>query len=225
MVQATVYTRADLVDQALTNLGIVQQAVTTAGAKSRADLINDVLFRLGAISVGTPASAEDTATVDGLVDDVFDDLKAHYSLPTTASPASIPTTWFNAISALVANALKRHYGVTGEQDKEIMADAVNGQGQLRQLVRLPTVDEHVDAVLATLASMDVVMLVDDSSIPHEWFLPISDVLADQVKTHFADFLDEAAYARLAQAAKDAIMLLRELTRSRPSYLPLQVDYL
>lgn len=46
------------------------------------------------------------------------------------------------------------------------------------------VDDHIDAVFASLESREIVSVGDDSQIPVEWFTPLSIILADDAAIEF-----------------------------------------
>ena len=88
------------------------------------------------------------------------------------------------------------------------------------------VEENVDPLIRTLASLDVCYIGDPDNIPGELFLPLADVLADACSSKFGSTAED----RAALAAKGlgvpagtgaGAMMLRQINRGRPTYEPLR----
>lgn len=85
--------------------------MATSGAyRTEADLITQVLFRLGALATGQPQDPEDTAAVQTMYDSTLRKLAA-LDLCFVADPNNIPGHWFNALADIVAQECAEGFGV------------------------------------------------------------------------------------------------------------------
>lgn len=82
----------------------------SGAVRSEADLITEVLGKLGAIAVGQPQDPEDTAYVAAMYDSTLRELSA-MELCDVADPNNIPGVWFNSLVAILAEACAEKFGV------------------------------------------------------------------------------------------------------------------
>lgn len=218
------YSRQSLVDEALANLGIVQQSPTVgAGTKTQAELVNRVLFDLGVLSDGREASAGEIASVANVLGPLTANLSAN-AIVTIADTNAIPNQYFIPFAAIVADSLKDEYGIQQEELQRVVAESISAQRNLKNLTRTFIVDRHLDAILADLAAREIIYLVDTSTIPDEWFMHLSWIVADRCKSKGFD-LDPQVIDRVTSEGARALMELRELTRGRPSYNVLRTQFI
>lgn len=208
------YTRDDLITEALANLGIVRLTDGSA-VKTRVALVNQAATRLGILSSGQTLSAEDSANIDGIVDTVIADLNTH-AIVTITNPDAIPGGMFNALSDLVADAAKGFYESDGLATKQLEADAGAARLSLYAFGGYPIIDRNLNGILAELGDDDLVMVVDPSDIPNEWFPSLAWIVADRVKAKFPLIPPDRIALAKAEGA-EAMMTLRRTTRGRPSY--------
>lgn len=217
------YTRQNLIDEALTNLGIVQQSPTVAtGNQNRVALINQVLFDLGVLSDGRVASAGEIASVTNILNPLMASLSAN-AIVTIADTNVIPNQYYLPLCALLADALKEQYGIEKDELARVMAAAAAATRTLKNLTRTFIVDRNIDSILADLAARDIIYLVDVTAIPDEWFMHLSWIVADRCKGKGFD-LDADTIMRATTEGARALVELRELTRGRPSYNVLRTQY-
>lgn len=100
---------------------------------------------------------------------------------------------------------------------------VIGAGQAPSAEDYTAVDAHVDATLAQLAARDIVTVGDADEIPVEWFQPLAVLLANDAAMEFGlSGVPQSASATNPVLAAES--LLREMTYSRPTGEPLEIDY-
>lgn len=85
-----------------------------------------------------------------------------------------------------------------------------------------TVQENVDPLIRTLASLDICYIGDPNNIPGELFLPLADVLADQCSSKFGSTPEDRAALNLKGLGTPpgtgaGAMTLRQINRGRPTY--------
>lgn len=205
------YTRANLITEALRNLGIVTLTDISAPL-TRVALVNNAATILGVLPSGQTLSAEDSAKIDARVPTVIADLNGR-AVVTIADPNAIPGEMFEALSILVANAACGGYENSGSQ---LAAEAVAAERKLYSFGGASIVDSNLDAIMAELATDDLVALVDDSDIPQEWFMSLAAIVADRVKGKFP-LLPPETIMRVKAEGAEAVRTLRRTTRGRPSY--------
>jgi|SRR6516162_11216533 len=90
-------------------------------------------------------------------------------------------------------------------------------------------NDKLDSVLRKLAALEIVYVSDPNAIPGAWFSDLADILAGEVATKFGSNPDH--YMMLIQrglgvppGAGSAALSLKQITRGRPTYEPLQADY-
>jgi hypothetical protein len=102
-------------------------------SKTRAELVNEALVRIGMKPSGQDASAEDYAYVDGQVDPVFEDL-AERNIAVT-SPTDIPNGLFNHLAAILAFQCCDYAGIVGEEYTKLEHKAIKGERDARYYLR------------------------------------------------------------------------------------------
>jgi hypothetical protein len=111
-------------------------------AKTRADLVNEALTRLGGKPAGQDATNEDYAYVDGQVEPVLEDLSERGIA--TASPSDIADGVFNHIAAVLAFQCCDYFGVVGEEYAKLERKAIKGERDARYYLRGQTLYEPVE---------------------------------------------------------------------------------
>jgi hypothetical protein len=218
------YTRQNLIDEALANLGIVQKTPAVgAGVQTRDALVKQVLFNLGVLSDGRDASDGEVKSVTDILGPLTAGLSAD-SIVDIADTNAIPNQYFLAFAEIVADELKDVYGIEKEEEQRVISEAMAARRKLKNLTRTFIVERHLDAIYADLATRDIVVLIDDSAIPDEWFTHLAWITADICKTKGFE-LDPAIVQTAAAEGQNAIAKLRELTRGRPSYNTLRTPYM
>ena len=89
--------------------------------------------------------------------------------------------------------------------------------------------DKCDSVYRKLGALEIVHVPDPNHIPGSWFSDLADILAGEVATKFGSNPDH--YMMLIQrglgvppGAGAAALSLKQMTRGRPTYEPLQTDY-
>lgn len=209
-------TRQNLIDEALANLGIVQATPGAGtGTQTRAALINKALFNLGILSEGRPVRAAEVASVTASLDPIIANLSAHQVITVTDTNA-IPNQYFLPLAAIVAASLMDEYGVTGTEAQQLSNNAIAARKNLINLSRTSIIDRNIDAILSDLAARDIVFLVDITDIPEEWFTHLAWIVADRCKNKGFE-LEADVIQKATEEGANAVMMLREMTRGRPSY--------
>lgn len=215
--------RQDLVDEAAANLGVIQKTpVAGSGTKTTLDLVNKVLFNIGVLGEGQTASAEAYASVTAAVTPVVAQLSAGMVVDIPDINA-IPNVYFFQIADIVADAMKSDFGVTGDDAAVLISAAKDGERRLKNLTRIVLIDRNLDQILANLAALEVVYLVDVTAIPDEWFTLLAAIVADQCRNKFE--LDLPTLQKVAADGAQALSDLRTLTRGRPSFNTLRTCYM
>lgn len=85
-----------------------------------------------------------------------------------------------------------------------------------------TVQENVDPLIRTLASLDICYIGDPDNIPGELFLPLADVLADVCSSKFGSTPDDRRDLNTKglgtpPGTGTGAMSLRQINRGRPTY--------
>ena len=83
--------------------------MATTTVKTRADLVNQALSNLGILAAGQTADTEDYDAVDSHVDQMFASLEAR-DIATIDNEDQIPAEWFQALSALLADDAAAEFG-------------------------------------------------------------------------------------------------------------------
>jgi hypothetical protein len=102
-------------------------------SKTRADLVNEALVRIGMKPSGQDASAEDYAYVDSQVEPVLEDL-AERNI-SVANPSDIPNGIFNHIAAVLAWQCCDYAGIVGEEYTKLERKAIKGERDARYYLR------------------------------------------------------------------------------------------
>jgi hypothetical protein len=89
--------------------------------------------------------------------------------------------------------------------------------------------EKYDSILRMLASLEIVYVADPNNIPGEWFAPLADIMAGECATKFGSSPDD--YAKLKKQGLGeppgtgaGAMALKAMTRGKPTYERLKVEY-
>ena len=87
-----------------------------------------------------------------------------------------------------------------------------------------------DSILRELASLEIAYVADPNNIPGEWFAPLADIMAGECATKFGSSDDD--YVKLKKqgmgdppGSGSAARALKQITRGRPTYERLRVEYL
>lgn len=90
--------------------------------------------------------------------------------------------------------------------------------------------QKYDATLRMLASLEICYVADPNNIPGEFFAPLADIMAGECATKFGSSPDD--YAKLKRQGLGippgtgaGAMALKAITRGRPTYERLRVEYL
>lgn len=99
---------------------------------------------------------------------------------------------------------------------------ISAVGQAPAAEDIAAVDAQVDAVLGTLAGLEIVYVADADEIPVEWFNPIADIMAFQMTPDFGVGAEEKAamQAKEAQAKAD----LKFMNRGGPTGQRITAEY-
>ena len=91
------------------------------------------------------------------------------------------------------------------------------------------VNEKLDSIFRSLAALEIVYVADQNNIPGEWFSHLADIVAGECATKFGSNTED--YQRLKQqglgippGAGAGAMALKAITRSKPTYERLRVEY-
>lgn len=208
------YTRDNLITEALANLGIVR--LTDASATlTRVQLVAQAATNLGVLPSGQTLSAEDSAIIDAHVPTVIADLNARAIVTITDSNA-IPGGMFDALADILANEARADYESAGAATTQLAADAAAAERLLYNFGGAIIVDRNINAILAELATDDIVDLVDLTDIPDAWFTALAAIVADRVKGKFP-LVPPDTITRVKVEGAEAMNTLRRTTRGRPSY--------
>jgi hypothetical protein len=218
---STLKNRADLVDEALANLGIIQQP-DTAPPMTRADVVKAVSLAVGPGAVGQTLNADDYDAINETIDTIFPNLNAR-GIATITNMNAIPAAWFDSLVAIVAEGVKEKYGATGEFAARLEKQAQEAETQLLNLTRSFVVERNIDPILAELVMDQIVYLVDADEIPDEWFASLAAIVADRCKGK-GFMLDAGTIQRVTLEGQMAMTTLRRITRAKPAYLVMQSEY-
>lgn len=83
--------------------------MATTTTKTRADLVNQALANLGVLAAGQTADTEDYDSVDSHVDQMFASLEAR-DVATIDDENEIPAEWFPSLSTLLADDAAAEFG-------------------------------------------------------------------------------------------------------------------
>jgi hypothetical protein len=112
--------------------------------KSREELVNDALTRLGALPAGQTAAPEDYAYVDGQVEPVISDLALRNV--TVSQEDDIDDANFLHIAAVLAFHCRGWFGVVGQEATDLRNDALLAERNLKFINRATTQNQPVKAV-------------------------------------------------------------------------------
>jgi len=87
----------------------------------------------------------------------------------------------------------------------------------------------LDGIFRMLASLEICYISDPNNIPGEWFTAIADIVAGECATKFGSSPDD--YAKLVKQGLGSpkgsgagAMALKAITRGKPTYERLRVEY-
>lgn len=89
--------------------------------KTRADLVNQALSNLGVLGAGQTASTEDYDSVDSHVDQTFASLEAR-DIATIDNEDEIPAEWFQALSSILADDAAAEFGTASNPALVLQAE-------------------------------------------------------------------------------------------------------
>lgn len=89
--------------------------------KTRADLVAQALYNLGVMPAGQDASDEDTSAVDNHVDGVLARLSAK-GVVTVTDDNEIPVEWLNTLADLLADDAAAEFGAQRNPQKVLMSE-------------------------------------------------------------------------------------------------------
>jgi hypothetical protein len=102
-------------------------------------------------------------------------------------------------------------------------------GQNPDVEDVQYVTEKLDAIFRMLAGLDICYIPDPNNIPGAFFSPLADIVAGDCATKFGSSPDD--FAKLTQkglgvppGSGAAAMALKQITRGRPTFEPLRVQY-
>jgi hypothetical protein len=102
-------------------------------SKTRAELVNEALTRLGGKAAGQDASTEDYDYVDDQVEPVLDDLASREI--SVAAPSDIPNDQFLHLAAVLAFHACDYFGVVGEEYAKLERKRLQAEKDLKFLTR------------------------------------------------------------------------------------------
>lgn len=95
--------------------------MATVTTKSRAELVTQALSNLGVLQAGQTPADEDASAVDGHIDGVFSRLAAK-GVVTLQDYDAIPIAWFNTLAELVADDAQSEFGGKSDPQKVLIAE-------------------------------------------------------------------------------------------------------
>ena len=91
------------------------------------------------------------------------------------------------------------------------------------------VQAKLDGIFRMLASLEIVFVPDPNNIPGEWFTALADIVAGECATKFGSSPDD--YVKLVKqgigqpkGSGAGAMALKAMTRGKPTYERLRVEY-
>jgi hypothetical protein len=97
------------------------------------------------------------------------------------------------------------------------------------------VTEKYDSILRELAALEICYVADPNNIPGEWFAPLADIMAGECCTKFGSSSEDFRKLKLAglglpppdgrgPGSGAAALALKAITRGKPTYERLRVEY-
>lgn len=191
-------------------------AIVSESVKGKFSLSPDVLARVVADAQKAERELKTTtrlSVVDEKLPSIMGELNAR--MVATVDLTAIPAAWFPSLADIAAESCKEKFEISPDLAARIAARAIRAERVLKNLNRSIIVDRNLDAILAELANDDLVMVVDTSDIPADWFISLAAIVADRVKGKFE--LDADTVMRVKAEGVEAETTLRRTTRGRPSY--------
>jgi hypothetical protein len=104
--------------------------------KTRRDLVDQALSNLGVLASGQTPNAEDVARMDGYVDPVIEEL-AERRIVEVDDLSAIPSAWFLPLSYVLSGAAASDYGAANDPRIILLAD--RGEKRLHEMMQtVPT---------------------------------------------------------------------------------------
>ena len=97
--------------------------------RTSADLVTEALSNLGVLSTGEPLSPEDFNWVNEKLDAIFRQLGA-LEIVFVADPQNIPGAWFAALADIVAGECASKFGLVGQELEDKKNLGLGGKGQV-----------------------------------------------------------------------------------------------
>lgn len=101
---------------------------------TRAQLVNEALDQLGVTAVGQTADPESYGKVDGKVNATLSSL-ASRELVYVPDPDNIPDDIFNQLAAILAEECKTKFGLAADEVAKLETDRVQAELEIREIVR------------------------------------------------------------------------------------------
>lgn len=101
--------------------------------KTQTDLVNQALSNLGLLAAGQVASAEDFDAMSKYVDPLIAELE-NRDLVTVDDPDEIPAEWFLSIATLLADAAANDFGLPGVPAAPGKDPVLAAETKLREIV-------------------------------------------------------------------------------------------
>lgn len=114
-------------------------------------------------------------------------------------------------------------------EAELIAEALDalgivGAGQTPELEDTTRIQELIPSIIAMLAATEIVYVPDVGNISQEFFKPLADIIAWECRGKFGA-IDPEDLANLQIANESARRQLKVMQRGRPTYRPLQTQYI
>lgn len=202
-------TRTDLVNEALANLGIIQQP-DTATVRTRAELVAESLASLGIIYQTDASAARVRAD---LVTEILANLGVIYQAD--ASATRTRAEWVTETLSIIGVIQQADAGATRTRSDLVNNIAyILGPGAIGQTLdadNYDAIDTRLPTIVADLNARIIVTVSNLAAIPAAWFDSLSLIAANTLKDKYGVTGDEAV--KLAASALLAEKKLRTLSRT------------
>lgn len=102
--------------------------------RSRADLIEKILEKLGVLPEGMQPEVEDSARIDRNLPSLINELAAR-EIVYVADLENIPDAWFLSLAQICAYEMRNEFGVSGDFEGMLRAGAAEGQDKIKVMTR------------------------------------------------------------------------------------------
>ncbi len=102
--------------------------------RARADLVTEALANLGVLAAGQMPAAEDYAFVDEKLESIMDGLAAR-EIVYVPDLSAIPNPWFDSLAAIVAYACRSKFGITGDDLQTLTINNAEAERNLKVMTR------------------------------------------------------------------------------------------